>query len=106
MINRQVHDNKTLPIGAAISGLKGGILRAEQVLTADNMTWIRRERQFLYERIEECKYSLAEENYPSIPSKLLSKNAPEIIDAAESILQKLSQRLSLAIRLSVSCSKS
>lgn len=85
--------------------MQGGILRAEQVLALNNLNWILEERQTLFERIRECKLSLEKEKHLSISRKFLANNAPTMLSAAESILQKLSSRLSLAIQLTADDSK-
>lgn len=94
--NYQLANKESPPIGAALLGLQGGILRAEQVLAQSNLSWIKEEREILFERIQECKLSLMGETFPSLPCKVLSKNAPTMLLAAEAILHMLSERLSSA----------
>jgi hypothetical protein len=88
-----------LPIGDAVLGLQGGMLRAKQALKMDNILHIQEERQILLQRIKECKTSVLEENYPSTQRHFLKKHAPNLINEAEDLLQTLSARLTSRIRL-------
>jgi len=93
------------PIGDAVLDLKGGMLLAEHALNLDRLDLIRRDRQVLFERIQNCKWSLEEENFPSMPSKFLRQHAPALISSAEAILQMLTLRLSSSIQLAADGSK-
>lgn len=90
---------KIQPIGDAIMDLKGGILRAEQVLDIGNLNWIKEERMNLSEKIQNCRRSLENQRVVSIPGRILINNAPIMLSSAEAILQKLSLRLSSSMRL-------
>lgn len=86
------------PIGSAWLLVKGGILRAEQVLELQRTEYYIEERIELKRRIELLKHSAQHDDFPSTPRAYMRKNAKILLGLAEEVLCRLDARLKLTMK--------